>query len=66
MNNLNEKLKLSLINSKKSRNKISNTHQIYQENNREKSFKKMIQRTCETIKSPSHSSVHSDDFESTR
>lgn len=65
MNNLNEKLKLSLINSKKSRNKISNTHQIYPENNREKSFKKMIQRTCETIKSPSHSSAHSDDFEST-
>ena len=62
MNNLNEKLKLSLIHSKQNRSKNFNSRHTHLDNIKSKNFKNISQRTCE---SSSHSSIVSDDFEST-
>ncbi len=64
MNNLNEKLKLTTVNSKHN-HKFSYPHHIHSNNGRLRKFRNNYHRTNEIIEDSSHSSLVSDDPEST-
>jgi hypothetical protein len=64
MNNLNEKLKLTTVNSKQN-HKYCNPHHIHSNNGRLRKFRNNFHRTNEIIETSSHSSFVSDEPEST-